>query len=110
MSNVRYSVVSLLPSLKQLLTMPEDKRLKILFDSMLSKLHLQELDRDVKECLKNKLKEINLPTMQTKDNHSMEDKRKQEEEESIMSGKITTPVTKVAGKGLKCCIRQMGEY
>lgn len=90
--------------------MPEDKKLKILLDSTLSKMHLQELDKDVKECLKSKMKEMNLQGAQSKDNRLAEDKRKRDEEESILAGKITTFVTNVAGNGLKCNVANFNFY
>lgn len=86
-STVRLCVVNLTPVLKQMLVIPVDRNLQIKLESMISKIEMVEADKDVIYALKCKLKEMrNIHGMNTE--QLIEEKRKIEEEEKILQGRI----------------------
>lgn len=86
-STVRLCVVNLTPALKQMIVLPVDRNLQTKLEGMMSKLELVEKDRDVIFALKHTLKELKtIHGMNTE--NLIEEKRKIEEEEKILQGKL----------------------
>lgn len=83
-SNIRLCVVSLFPNLKQMLILSDDKKLKSSLDSAITRMEAIEKDRDVLQCLKGKIKEMNAQTVQNKDERLQEEKRRIQEEEDVI--------------------------
>ena len=88
-SNIRLSVVGILPLLYKMLVLPEDKKLQTNIDNLFSKLDMMEKDKDVKDILRTKLKEIRSSGTSNKQDYLFDQKRKEEEENKILQGKLT---------------------
>lgn len=73
--------------------MPEDRKLQTNIDNIFSKLDMMEKDKDVKDILRTKLKEIRNLGPTNKHDYLVEQRRKEEEENKIFQGKITTTTT-----------------
>ncbi|XP_066254685.1 serine/threonine-protein phosphatase 4 regulatory subunit 4-like [Euwallacea similis] len=84
---VRLCMVKLCPILKQMLILPNDRALQFKLERVLSKMEKMETDKDVTMMLKVKLKEMGTFGC-IKNNVLMEDKRKAEEEERILKGRM----------------------
>jgi hypothetical protein len=100
-SNIRLCVVGLLPSLYKMLIMPEDRKLQTNIDNIFSKLDMMEKDKDVKDILRTKLKEIRNLGPTNKHDYLVEQRRKEEEENKIFQGKITTTTTAPSAQSAK---------
>ncbi|XP_044272773.1 serine/threonine-protein phosphatase 4 regulatory subunit 4-like isoform X3 [Tribolium madens] len=87
-SNIRLCVIGLLPILYKMLIMPEDRKLQTNIDNIFSKLDMTEKDKDVKDILKTKLKEIRSIGPSNKHDYLVEQRRKEEEENKIIQGKL----------------------
>ncbi|RZC35879.1 serine/threonine-protein phosphatase 4 regulatory subunit 4-like, partial [Asbolus verrucosus] len=92
-SNIRLCVVALLPSLFRMLIMPEDRKFQTSIDNIFSKLDMMEKDKDVKDILRVKLKEIKSFGSTNKHDYLIEQRRKEEEENKIYQGKNVTAGT-----------------
>lgn len=71
-----------------MLVMPEDRKLQSNIDNIISKLDMTEKDKDVKDILKTKLKEIRSVAPTNKHEYLVDQRRKEDEENKIMQGKI----------------------
>lgn len=70
-----------------MLVIPVDRNLQIKLEGMISKLEMIETDKDVIYAIKSKLKEMrNIHGMHTE--QLLEEKRKIEEEEKIIQGRM----------------------
>ncbi|XP_023021744.2 serine/threonine-protein phosphatase 4 regulatory subunit 4 isoform X2 [Leptinotarsa decemlineata] len=87
-STVRLCVVNLCPMLKQMLVLPIDRNLQLKLENFMSKIEMMEKDKDVLSSLKTKLKEMRTPQI-NKQETLMEEKRKVEEEDKILQGKLS---------------------
>lgn len=83
--------MKLLPILKQMLLLPIDRSLQLKLEQFVSKIEVMEKDRDVIDTLKVKLKEMRMPQA-NKQEALMEEKRRIDEEEKILGGKMGLPI------------------
>ncbi|XP_064215924.1 serine/threonine-protein phosphatase 4 regulatory subunit 4 isoform X2 [Tribolium castaneum] len=94
-SNIRLCVIGFLPMLYKMLVMPEDRKLQTNIDNIFSKLDMTEKDKDVKDILKTKLKEIRNIGPSNKHDYLVEQRRKEEEENKILQGKMVVSTAAV---------------
>lgn len=86
-SNIRLSLVNLLPTLKSMLQ-PQDRKLQMVFENTIRIIETQERDKDVIAFYQQRAKEANIPRSQAQlEDHKAEEKRKQGEEDDIAAGK-----------------------
>lgn len=94
MSTIRLSVVNMSPQLKRMCLSAVDRNYQMKLENSLAKVEVSEKDRDVISALKAKLKEMRTPQV-GKPETLVEEKRRIEEEDRILQGKL--PATKAAG-------------
>lgn len=85
-------MVNLTPILKQMLVFPVDRNLQIKLESMISKMEMVEKDKDVIFALKCKTKEMRNPQSMNAE-QLIEEKRKIDDEERILQGRLARPPT-----------------
>ncbi|XP_018567757.1 serine/threonine-protein phosphatase 4 regulatory subunit 4 isoform X2 [Anoplophora glabripennis] len=89
-STIRLSVVNISPMLKRMCLSAVDRNYQVKLESALAKIEVVESDKDVIMCVKAKLKEMRVPQI-SKPDVLMEEKRRTEEEDRIMQGKLPPP-------------------